>query len=503
MFQQQAPGDRQRYVRKVEKTRKTSLNPDDYNQLMKQKHIILAKKIKPMSYRGTEAIRKLSEDYSSRTLSMDAAVTMDHQWLLSRLAPTKLFDIDIQPGTQQCPSWSSFNSAHCTTKLDTSVIGYCPMLNYPSTDPKTIYTVMSNLQKMMCTLNQKHAIITFDLALYKIAKEIQWSRPIEFGNVIIRLGGFHIITNYLSALGTMHASSGLKEVLVESGVLTGVTVNQVFAGKHYKRGVMVHKLLYEVLSRLKLLSLGEWLESSGMDDPLESIEISHDSSQEILQQAAERVIQSMKEFDSSVGEATMFQFWDMYRQSVQVLLCFIRSERTGNWELYLDSMRAMLPVMFSYDRCNYSRWLPIYIADMLNLHVTAPEVYEKFSKGAFAINRSGNSFAGLPTDMVLEQTINRDSKTSGGLIGISNDPNTRMKWFITTHLRASLLTAQREIFTGSRSDVEVSSQHENTTTMTMQDEAWLQAIISVFERFRIKPFSPQPLVNQLMNRQKR
>ena len=100
-------------------------------------------------------------------------------------------------------------------------------------------------------------------------------------------------------------------MLVESGVLTGVTVNQVFAGKHYKRGVMVHKLLYEVLSRLKLLSLGEWLESSGMDDPLESIEISHDSSQEILQQAADRVIQSIKEFDSSVGGATIFQFWDM------------------------------------------------------------------------------------------------------------------------------------------------------------------------------------------------
>ena len=186
LFQQQAPGDRQRYVRRVEKTRKTSLNPDDYNQLMKQKHIIFAKMIKPLSYRGTEGIRKLSEDYSSHTLSIDAAVTMDHQWLLSRLAPTKLFDIDIQPGTQQCPNWSSFNSAHCTTKLDTSVIGYCPMLNYPSTDPSTIYTVMSNLQKMMCTLNQKHAIITFDLALYKIAKEIQRSRPIEFGNVIIR-----------------------------------------------------------------------------------------------------------------------------------------------------------------------------------------------------------------------------------------------------------------------------------------------------------------------------
>ena len=60
----------------------------------------------------------------------------------------------------------------------------------------------------MSVLNQKHSVITYDLALYKIAKSIQWSRPDEFSNTIIRLGGSHIITNYISTLGAMHETSG-------------------------------------------------------------------------------------------------------------------------------------------------------------------------------------------------------------------------------------------------------------------------------------------------------
>ena len=44
--------------------------------------------------------------------------------------------------------------------------------------------------------------------------------------MIIRLGGFDIITSYLLALGT----NGLKEVLDESSVLTGV---QLSAALHF------------------------------------------------------------------------------------------------------------------------------------------------------------------------------------------------------------------------------------------------------------------------------
>ena len=40
----------------------------------------------------------------------------------------------------------------------------------------------------MDVLRQKHSVITFDLAIYMKAKEIQWRRPEEFKNTVIRMG---------------------------------------------------------------------------------------------------------------------------------------------------------------------------------------------------------------------------------------------------------------------------------------------------------------------------
>jgi len=59
---------------------------------------------------------------------------------------------------------------------------------------------------------------------------------------------------------------------------------------------------------------------------------------------------------------------------------------------------------------------------MLNLPESAPEVY-----GMFAKDRTGKKFAGMAPYQVLEQTLNRDSKTFGGNIGIGNHKEARTK----------------------------------------------------------------------------
>ena len=59
---------------------------------------------------------------------------------------------------------------------------------------------------------------------------------------------------------------------------------------------------------------------------------------------------------------------------VHVLLYFTRTERTGNWLLHLSSTEAMVPYFYVMGRVNYSRWLPVYLADMNRLHNTHPDV---------------------------------------------------------------------------------------------------------------------------------
>jgi len=50
----------------------------------------------------------------------------------------------------------------------------------------------------------------------------------------------------------------------------------------------------------------------------------------------------------------------------------------------------------------------------------------------------------LRLDQVLEQTLNRDSKTSGGIISIINHKEARTKWFLTSHIRAQMLSLQKD-----------------------------------------------------------
>ena len=105
----------------------------------------------------------------------------------------------------------------------------------------------------------------------------------------------------------------------------------------------------------------------------------------------------------------------------------------------------MTPYFFAFDRPNYSRWLPVYLADMNSLPEHHPKVHQEFMNGNHSMSHSGNPFSQASTDMALEQSINRDSKTKGGIIGISKGEEALQHWFLTSHLRAAMTTALKEM----------------------------------------------------------
>ena len=47
-------------------------------------------------------------------------------------------------------------------------------------------SLVLDIQAMMDVLHQKHSVITFNLAINRNTKEIQWRRPEEFKNIVIR-----------------------------------------------------------------------------------------------------------------------------------------------------------------------------------------------------------------------------------------------------------------------------------------------------------------------------
>ena len=106
----------------------------------------------------------------------------------------------------------------------------------------------------------------------------------------------------------------------------------------------------------------------------------------------------------------------------------------------------MLPHFFAMNRQNYARYLPVYLADMQQLELTHPDVYNEFAAGNHTISHSGQPFLQVSTDMALEQSINADSKSSGGVIGISQIPSALERWFLTIHERASITSALKAMY---------------------------------------------------------
>ena len=99
----------------------------------------------------------------------------DFVWTLLRLCPKKFGEAVVADvwEKQSIPSWAGFNAILYPEMPVVSNIGYCPMIDGSSNDFSTIYTVLKHAQKISAAMGKADAVVTFDLAIYSKAKEIQ------------------------------------------------------------------------------------------------------------------------------------------------------------------------------------------------------------------------------------------------------------------------------------------------------------------------------------------
>lgn len=102
---------------------------------------------------------------------------------------------------------------------------------------------------------------------------------------------------------------------------------------------------------------------------------------------------------------------------IEIIKDLIKSDRSGDWNLNVKSVKKMLPIFHVLDRTNYGRWGTLYLQDLLSLSHSHPDVYQKFLGGKFTVELSNNSFSSIAPDQGLETTINRLHKSGYGIIG--------------------------------------------------------------------------------------
>lgn len=431
-------------------------------------------------------------------------------WFLLRLNRRDVLQSNEDTEEQDVPGWSAFNAEMSSVVIPRTVVGYCPMIAGSPTEYSTIYTVLKTVQEMSSQLGQTNSVVTFDLAIYTKAKEIQWRYPEEFQKLFIRLGGFHIAVNFLALIGKMFRESGIEDVLVESGVYGPSSTQAILQGKAYNRGVRAHKLLMEALMRLQWDAFSSWVkeatsnEEDGKDNDEEELNV--DLVNSVVQSYRSAVTQEQRReaylvlcnttvyvntlFSSFKLETSsqMFKFWDDYVAMVLLLLKFIRAEREGDWNLHLEATTEMIPHFFAMDRINYSRWLPVYIMDMQQLAEKAPNVHTEFIKGNHAISRSSQPFNQVWTDMALEQSVNRDSKAIGGIIGITQRPGALEKWFLTAHERASATSATKAMLYRENGSTTSVKHKESSKPRVRRDEEDIQKLMTTITTAMSDPF---------------
>ena len=216
------------------------------------------------------------------------------------------------------------------------------------------------------------------------------------------MGGFHVTMNYLYVLGKSYQSSGNEDLLIESGMYDSSTISIMLKGKSYNRGVRTNNILMDAMFRLQWRAFVQWLSQQEDSRVAETLVI-------------EQVIACLQTLDEGKDIPTAI-LWKL--ASAFVCHCCNDTARV----LLLNGSTQLFQVASGW-------WF--YTADMGQLSETHTAVHEEFVSGNHSISRSTQPFAQVWTDMALEQSFNIDSKTTGGIIGISHIPGVLECLFLT------------------------------------------------------------------------
>ena len=105
---------------------------------------------------------------------------------------------------------------------------------------------------------------------------------------------------------------------------------------------------------------------------------------------------------------------------MESLLHLISTCRSGDWEGYLAALEIIIKYFFARDLLNYSRLMPVHLAQMNALEKDDPSTWEALKSGDFVVAKSKVPFTHPFTDQTLEQEI-KGLKWHGGMVGLTQD----------------------------------------------------------------------------------
>ena len=251
--------------------------------------------------------------------------------------------------------------------------------------------------------------------------------------------------------------------------------------------------MFEALHRIQWMGFKIWLQvnSTTLVSALEEIrkEFTPEKFNRLTSMPEFQVIFNLYTEYCKEDNGPLKVFWNSYLEMVEVLMNFLQATREGDWALHLECIKEMLPWFFTYDHTNYARYLPVYLAHMILLPETHPEAHALLENGDFGVQRTtSHGFSQMPVDQTIEQTLNRSTKTKGGIVGFSLRKGAVQRWMITAHSRAAFVDKCRKMSTGEDEDQRRIHKETGSARMKRDDED-VKKVIEVISNWR-NPFEP-------------
>ncbi|KAK7111484.1 hypothetical protein V1264_011106 [Littorina saxatilis] len=430
------------------------------------------------------------------------------------------------------PGWSGTMQAVCDGQYPgRSAITFLPMIDMDPTNMSCVYSTLLFVTSL-AKKNNVTPVLTFDQPLWWRAKVIVNSEPLhsDLHSLVLRLGGFHTQMSFLGCIGRLMSGSGLQQLLEVAFAPNAVL--HMLSGKAVARGVRGHFLVDSVLNALiSSITFGFSLDihcAEGTDETgEEETEAEHtvndsapgepsrlsehedpppdrqatngtETEQTCLYSALalfDKVLNkkmAVEELDDSpelikieqmllqtkehLQGQRMAKLWLQYMNMIDIMRRFLRAERTGNWLLHLHSLQQMLPYLAAAGHSLYAKSVHIYLQDMQQLKEHHPSVFHEFTHGYHVLRRSDRYWAGLSTDLVIEQVLMRSVKSAGGLTrGRGMGDSQRTQWLLSMPACAEMNNAMQEV---TRMEYTTSDQHaESGGSRQGKDETDMKSML--------------------------
>jgi len=419
------------------------------------------------------------------------------------------------------PGWSGVMlSVNKGTYPGKSTFTFLPMIDLDPTNMSCVYSTLLFVS-LMARRYFTTPVLTFDQPLWWKAMMIVDSEPddSDLKSIVLRLGGFHTEMSFLGCIGHLMGGSGLQETL--EGVFASNSVPHMLTGKCIARAVRGHFLVYCALNAIVASTTFHYplqdepsdstmpvcaegtaaaqrpekereQTSTSPDEPLESEEMadlryaltlfdqimSGDMSPDELaeEKDLEKIENMLLETKQRLQKGRTSRLWIQYMDMVDILIRYLKGERTGNWLLHLSTMQEMLPYMAAAGHNQYTKSIHIYLQHMQKLEEHHPDVFKLFMDGHHVLRRTDRYWAGLSPDLVIEQVLMKSVKSVGGLTrGRGMGESQRTQWLLSMPACADMNNAMQEL-TGL--EFSTSPQHVETgNTRQARDDQDMKILV--------------------------